>query len=92
MMVGLVAQVVTLAIFGLMAIEVFFRIRKFRGEFNASTNTSRHSVRFKNFLIGSAIAYITSFIRCAYRVAEMSGGWRNPIMQDQVVFIVLDGV
>jgi hypothetical protein len=66
-LVGLVAQVVTLAIFGLMAID-FFRIRKFRGEFNASTNTLSHSARVKNFLIGSAIAYITSFIRCAYRV------------------------
>lgn len=92
MMVGLVSQVVTLAIFGLMAIDVFFRIRKFRGEFNESTIALRQSGRFRNFLIAFAMAYTTIFIRCAYRIAEMSGGWRNPIMQDQTLFIVLDGV
>lgn len=91
MMVGLVSQVVTLGVFGIMAIDVFFRIRKFRGEFNQSTNTLRHSGRFKNFLVGFVIAYLTIFIRCAYRIAEMSGGWRNSIMQNQVLFIVLDG-
>lgn len=59
MMVGLVSQVVTLAIFGLMAVDVFLRIRKFRGEFNESTNALRHSARFRYFLVGFAIAYIT---------------------------------
>lgn len=91
MMVGLVSQVVTLAVFGIMATDVFFRIRKFRGEFNESTNALRHSRRFKYFLVAFVTAYITIFIRCAYRIAEMSGGWRNPIMQNEVLFIVLDG-
>jgi hypothetical protein len=91
-MVGLVSQVVTLAIFGLMAVEVFFRIRKFRGEFNESTNILRSSAHFKYFLVAYVIAYITIFIRCVYRIAEMSGGWRNAIMQNQIGFIVLDSV
>lgn len=90
-MVGLVSQVVTLAVFGLMAVDVFFRIRKFRGEFNESTNALRNSRRFKYFLIAYGIAYLTIFIRCAYRIAEMAGGWRNPIMQDEVIFDIFDG-
>lgn len=91
MMVGLVSQVVTLGVFGIMAIDIFFRIRKFRGEFNESTNALRNSGRFKNFLVGFVVAYLTILIRCIYRIAEMSGGWRNPIMQSQVLFMVLDG-
>jgi hypothetical protein len=76
MMVGLVSQVVTLAIFGLMAAEVFFRIRKFRGEFNESTNVLRNSARFKYFLLAYVIAYITFHPLClpycgnVWRVAE----------------------
>lgn len=91
MMLGLVSQVVTLAVFGFMAVDVFFRIRKFRGEFNESTNALRQSARFRNFLAGFVIAYFTIFIRCIYRIAEMSGGWRNSIMQNQAIFMVLDG-
>ncbi|RDW58671.1 hypothetical protein BP6252_13147 [Coleophoma cylindrospora] len=38
------------------------------------------------------ISYFAILIRCIYRIAEMAGGWRNPVMQNQVVFVVLDGV
>ncbi len=92
MMVGLVSQVVTLAIFGIMAVDVFFRIRRHRGNFTQSAETLRASKRFKGFLIAVAVAYTVIFIRCVYRIAEMAGGWSNPIMQNQVAFIVLDGV
>ncbi len=92
MMLGLASQVVTLAIFGIMAGDVFLRIRKFRGEFNESTTALRHSKRFKGLLIAILTSYITIFLRCVYRIAEMAGGWRNRIMQDQVSFIILDGV
>ena len=92
MMVGLVSQVATLAVFGLMAIDVFFSIRKYRGEFNESTNVLRKSKRFKGLLAGIALAYWVILIRCIYRIIEMAGGWSNPVMQDQVAFIILDSV
>jgi hypothetical protein len=92
MMTGLVLQVVTLGVFGAMAADVYFRIRKFRGEFNESTITLRNSGRFKYFLIATIIAYACISIRCVYRIAEMAGGWRNKIMENQVAFIILDGV
>lgn len=50
MMVGLTSQVATLVVFGFMALDVFFRTRKFRGEFNESTNTLRKSKHFKGLL------------------------------------------
>ena len=92
MMLGLVFQVVTLCVFGGMATDVYFRIRKFPGEFNESTRVLRNSGRFKYFLIATILAYVCILIRCIYRIAEMAGGWRNPIMQDQIAFIVADGV
>jgi hypothetical protein len=92
MMVGLASQVVTLAIFGIMALDVFFRIRKHQGRYTESAEALRASSRFKGFLIAITVAYCTIFIRCVYRIAEMAGGWSNPIMQDQIAFIVLDGV
>jgi len=92
MMVGLASQVVTLAVFGLMSLDVLFRIRKFRGEFNENTNILRNSRRYKGLLVALTVAYITISIRCIYRIAEMAGGWENPIMQNETAFIVLDGV
>ncbi|KAK0120004.1 hypothetical protein ONS95_011422 [Cadophora gregata] len=92
MMLGLVLQVVTLAIFGGMALDVYFRIKKFSGQHNESNRALRHSKRFKWLLISIFISYIAIFLRCIYRIAEMAGGWRNPIMQDEVSFIILDGV
>ncbi|KAE9380228.1 RTA1-domain-containing protein [Stipitochalara longipes BDJ] len=92
MMLGLVSQVVTLSVFGAMATEVYFRIRKFRGEFNESTIALRNSERFKYFLIATIIAYACISVRCIYRITEMAGGWRNKIMESQVAFVILDGV
>jgi hypothetical protein len=92
MMLGLVSQVVTLGIFGALAADVYFRIRKFRGEFNESTQELRSSGRFKYFLIATIVAYACISIRCVYRIAEMAGGWRNKIMEDEVAFVILDGV
>ncbi|RDW57799.1 hypothetical protein BP5796_12600 [Coleophoma crateriformis] len=48
--------------------------------------------RLKKAVTAVVIAYFTILIRCIYRIAEMAGGWRNPVMQNQVVFVVLDGV
>lgn len=92
MMVGFSSHVVTLIIFGAIAANVFFRIRKYHGRFNESTTTLRSSKRFKRLLIAIAVAYSTILVRCIYRIAEMAGGWRNKFMQDQAGFIVLDSL
>lgn len=91
MMVGLVTQVVTLGIFGAMATDVYLRIRKNHAELNHSTQVLRNSKRFKGMIAALVVAYLCISIRCIYRIAEMAGGWGNPIMKDEPAFVVLDG-
>lgn len=76
-MIVIVAQVVTLAIFGVLG---------------SSTNAMRYSRRLVRPLVVIRTSYITIMIWCIYRITEMAGGWRNPIMLDQLAFVVLDSV
>ncbi|CZS96236.1 hypothetical protein WAI453_009831 [Rhynchosporium graminicola] len=92
MMLGLVLQVVTLFIFGGMCIDVYLRIRARTSEHHVSNHALIHSKRFKWLLISILISYTAILLRCIYRIAEMAGGWSNPIMQDEVSFVILDGV
>lgn len=46
--------------------------------------------RFVWFVRAASFAFVAVLIRCIYRVAEMAGGWANPIMRDETTFIVLD--
>lgn len=105
---GIIFQVITLLIFGGLAVEFYFRCRKDNSSKSRSdirTPDSTSSLRqddtsekplldrrLKLSLIAVVIAYFAILIRCIYRIAEMVGGWRNPIMQDQVLFVVLDGI
>jgi hypothetical protein len=46
--------------------------------------------KFTRFAWTASIAFACVLIRCIYRVAEMAGGWANPIMRDETTFIVCD--
>ena len=48
--------------------------------------------KFRVFLWAVAFAFLTIFIRCVYRMPEMSGGWGGPIMRKENEFYVLDGM
>jgi len=91
MMVGLATQVITLAAFGLMSLDIFLRIRRFPGNLGRSASSLRGKKRFKGLLVAIAVSYTAIFARCVYRIVEMAGGWRNPIMQDELAFIICDG-
>ncbi|KAF2403470.1 parasitic phase-specific protein PSP-1 [Trichodelitschia bisporula] len=92
MIAGLAFQVFTLLIFGILAGEYFWRVRGHKGTLNEATAKLRASRRFRCFLGAVAVAYVTIFIRCVYRVAEMSGGWGNPIMRNETAFTILDSL
>ncbi|PVH95452.1 sphingoid long-chain base transporter RSB1 [Periconia macrospinosa] len=92
MIAGLSFQVFTLSIFGIMALEYAVRFYKFRHRQNATTERFRNSVYFKGSMLAVATSYFTILVRCIYRVVEMAGGLRNPIMRDQNLFIALDSV
>ena len=94
---GIIMQVVTLAIFAALAGLFFLRRHlalrnRASGKEEATTNPQLQSVRFKLFAGAIIIAFLTTFIRCVYRIAEMMGGWGNPLMQNEAEFIALDSV
>jgi hypothetical protein len=92
MMAGIAFQVVTLVVFAVMAALYYFRLSRSATHLSAAAESVKNSTGFKLFIGGFLVAFVTILIRCAYRIAEMAGGWRNPIMQNEMEFIVLDSV
>ncbi|KAI9714676.1 MAG: hypothetical protein M1812_006341 [Candelaria pacifica] len=92
MLLGLSFQVFTLIVFAMLSFDYFWSAYKHRAELNPQTVDLRRSTSFKLFIGAIGVAYVTILIRCCYRVAEMAGGWRNPIMQNEGEFIALDSV
>lgn len=92
MMSGIVWQVFTLIIFGGMVGDYTSRVYAHRSELEPSAIKLMNATRFKLFISGLVLAFLTIFTRCVYRIGEMAQGWGNPIMQDQTDFIALDGV
>lgn len=89
MIAGIVWQVITLLGFGALVLDYVVRTR---GRLTAGGASLLSTRRFKLFVAGLFIAYITIFTRCVYRIAELGPGWRNKIMQNENEFIVLDSV
>ncbi|EER27349.1 hypothetical protein D8B26_006596 [Coccidioides posadasii str. Silveira] len=98
MIAGLVAQVVTLSAFILLAVDFSIRAyRRMRSMGGDAALDPRHarlraSFGFRAFLVALAVSTLTIFTRCVYRVAELSEGWDGPLMRDEPLFIVLEGV
>ncbi|KIW68333.1 hypothetical protein PV04_04286 [Phialophora macrospora] len=92
MITGISWQVLTLLVFA--AATADYTIRRFRASqpWSPSAQLLLHDRKFQMFVLAQVITYICIFIRCVYRIAEMAEGWRNPIMQNQGLFIGLDGV
>jgi hypothetical protein len=95
MMAGIVLQVVILLAFGIASTDFLLRLRRAFKTKSMKLSPEAHSfladTKFQLFAAGIVVAYLTVFTRCCYRIAEMSGGWANPIMQNERDFIVLDG-
>ncbi len=94
---GIIMQVITLAIFAALAGLFFLRRHLARRngvpeKEEALVNPQLQTMRFKLFAGAVVIAFLAIFTRCVYRIAEMMGGWGNPLMQDQAEFIALDSV
>jgi len=92
MLTGISWQVLTLLIFGIMTVDYALRRRASPEPLSAEAASFKRETKFQLFIASLIVAYFAVFIRCNYRIAEMSGGWRNPIMQNQIIFIILDSV
>lgn len=96
MIAGLVFQVVTMTSFILLAVDFAFRTWRRTQDLGEAALEPRHSAlrtssRFRAFLIALAAATLLIFLRCVYRVAELSEGWHGPLMSNEPLFIALEG-
>jgi hypothetical protein len=91
MLAGLSTQVVSLALFAAACTEFFYRLST-RPSLKSPTHSSLYtSFLFKSFLCGLGIATLTIFIRSCFRVAELSGGFRGPLANNEISFMILEG-
>ncbi|KAL2268008.1 hypothetical protein VTJ83DRAFT_2854 [Remersonia thermophila] len=93
-MAGVSLQVVVLVAFGLLGGDYLWRARRHFKNGGHDSSPDGASLftdkKFRLFLIAVAGAYAAILIRCIYRIAEMAGGWANPIMQHESSFVVLE--
>ena len=92
MLAGIVLQVFTLLVFGILAATYLFRVQANKSFLEPEATLLLRSTKFRIFMGGILFAYTTILIRCIYRIPELSGGWESAIMQNETDFIVLDGV
>ncbi|KMU77225.1 RTM1 protein [Coccidioides immitis RMSCC 3703] len=95
MVAGLVFQVFSLLMFILLTLEFLWRVRNKRpksisDESIKEKSSSRHQ-KFLLFGIPFALAILCIFIRCAFRVAELSNGWTGELIKHEDTFIALEG-
>ncbi|GJC82799.1 sphingoid long-chain base transporter RSB1 [Colletotrichum liriopes] len=103
MIAGLAFQVLTMLLFMLVAADFALRthLRTRHAHLpNLSVALDNHpamvrlraSRRFKAFLSALALATVCVFVRCVFRVVELSGGWTGPLMGRQDLFVGFEGV
>lgn len=92
MLAGIVWQVASLLVFATLTTIYLVRVWRSRQQLSPGALAVIHSKSSQFFAAGILVAFITVFIRCVYRIPEMSGGWESAVMQDETDFIVLDGV
>ncbi|KAF5000936.1 hypothetical protein FGRMN_1393 [Fusarium graminum] len=94
MMTGIAFQVVALSTFA--ALSLLFMARRLHAATASPlTGNALHiwrSVKFRLYIGGLFTAFITIYIRCVYRIAEMKDGWGSKLMKEEVPFIILEGV
>ncbi|EEP79694.1 hypothetical protein UREG_04540 [Uncinocarpus reesii 1704] len=95
MVAGLVFQVCSLLAFILLTLEFVWRARATRSAANgAGWGTEKTSTRNRKlwlFGLPFSLAVLCIFIRCAFRVAELSNGWTGGLIKHENTFIGLEG-
>lgn len=96
MVAGLAFQVFTLLSFMVLVVEFGLRVRRARrgGLPRADDDKTdpKAMERVVVFAVPFAVAVLFIFIRCVYRVAELSEGWLGELIREEPSFIALEGV
>lgn len=90
MIAGLVSQVFTLTVFAVLCADFGIRCYKARDRMASPQLVIASSKRFRLFVVAIIIAFLCIFVRCCYRVAELSDGWGSEIMRKEGDFIIMD--
>ncbi|KAF3922726.1 hypothetical protein ABW21_db0206508 [Orbilia brochopaga] len=89
---GLSWQVFTMLLFMILCGEFAWQCYQRRDQFDVQQATLRNSRKFRYFLIALGAATVFIFIRCVYRVAEMTQGWGGKLMSNETYFLSLEGL
>ena len=92
MIAGVVWQVVCLSFFGYLLAEYAVRTYLHRNELGSQAQQLLHTTMFRLFMGSITTAYITILARCAYRIPELTDGWRSELMREESEFIILEGI
>ncbi|PGH29064.1 hypothetical protein GX50_08196 [[Emmonsia] crescens] len=97
MIAGVVWQVVILSAFILLAVDFAVRTTLRMRSIGVEALDPKHAIlrssfAFRGFLVALSLATLFIFIRCVYRIAELSGGWDGPLLKDEPLFFALEGV
>ena len=92
MVAGLSFQVLSLLLFICLAGEFALRVLSSKLHFNPTYTELRQNASFKMFLYALPFATLCIFVRCCFRVGELSEGFGGPVFRGgQVTFMVLEG-
>jgi hypothetical protein len=92
MISGIVWQVATLLVFVGLVVDYALSTRRAWSDVNPGAKVLLQQTKFRGFLAALTVAFVTVFLRCVYRIAEMVGGWANPIMRDEIGFDIMEGM
>jgi len=91
MVAGLAFQVFSLLVFAVFSGEFAWRVWRGKGVRNEDYRDLTSWWRFKGFLLALVVATVTIFARCVFRVAELQGGFRGKLANEQITFMILEG-
>ncbi|RMD39263.1 hypothetical protein DV735_g5866, partial [Chaetothyriales sp. CBS 134920] len=91
MIAGLSSQVASTTAFCLLCLQLAWSIRQHPERVDSTHQAFRRSLRFRAYSCAIGIATLAILIRCTFRVAELSEGFRGSVANDQPLFMVLDG-
>lgn len=92
MITGVIVQVVTLIAFLSLVVHYAVKTRQHWDGVSAEAKALAGQTRFRLFMCGILVDFMCIFTRCLYRIAEMAGGWANPVMRDEAGFIGAEGL
>jgi len=92
MIAGVIFQVVILAFFAWFLTEYVVRTYRRRDQLSDESMALFQEKSFQCFMGAILVAFVCIFVRCVYRIPELTGGWRSELMRHELEFIVLEGV